>query len=129
MLSGLWHNDQPEIDYLDINYVDALCKGLWCIGNQIGKRSRSPVPEQSRLDEEMEVGITAAWSQANILPPRKACSGKAGRELKKLGVKRMNTIREHMLKRFGAGKPDALTERVMLYLLGMPDPNGVPFPP
>jgi hypothetical protein len=41
----------------------------------------------------------------------------------------MNTIREHMLKRFGAGKPDALTERVMLYLLGMPDPNGVPFPP
>ncbi len=49
--------------------------------------------------------------------------------MKKLGVKKMNTIREYMFRRFGAGKPDALTERVMLYLLGMPDPNGVPFPP
>ena len=77
----------------------------------------------------MEVGITAAWSRANILPPRKACSGKAARQLKKLRVKKMNTLREYMFKRFGAGKPDALTERVMLYLLGMPDPNGVPFPP
>ncbi len=34
-----------------------------------------------------------------------------------------------MLRQFGAGKPDALTERVRLYLLGRPDPNGVPFPP
>ncbi len=41
----------------------------------------------------------------------------------------MNTIRDYMFRRFGAGKPDALTERVRLYLLGMPDSNGVPFPP
>ncbi len=49
--------------------------------------------------------------------------------MKKLGVKKMNAIREYMFRQFGAGKPDALTEKVRLYLLGMPDLNGAPFPP
>jgi hypothetical protein len=34
-----------------------------------------------------------------------------------------------MFRRFGAGQPEVLQERVRLYLLGMPDPNGAQFPP
>ena len=33
-----------------------------------------------------------------------------------------------MFRRFGAGQPEILQARVRLYLLGMPDSNGVAFP-
>ena len=75
MLSGLWHNDLHEIDYLDLNEdedsftFETHCARVYNV-NQIGKRSLSPVPERSLLNEEMEVGIPAALSRANILPPR-----------------------------------------------------------
>ncbi len=34
-----------------------------------------------------------------------------------------------MFRRFGAGQPEKMQERVTLYLLGMPDSHGVVFPP
>ncbi len=41
----------------------------------------------------------------------------------------MDTMRDYMFRRFGAGQPEILRDRVRIYLLGMPDPHGVPFPP
>ncbi len=41
----------------------------------------------------------------------------------------MESMREYMFRGFEAGQPEILQERVGLYLLGMPDPNGSPFPP
>jgi hypothetical protein len=38
-------------------------------------------------------------------------------------------MRDFMFRRFGAGQPEVLQERVRLYLLGIPDTNGVAFPP
>jgi hypothetical protein len=58
-----------------------------------------------------------------------SCSGEAARQLRKLGVKKMKTMRDFMFRRFGAGQPEVLQERVRLYLLGMPDSNGAAFPP
>ena len=58
-----------------------------------------------------------------------ACSGEAVRQLRKLGVRMMESMREYMFRRFGAGQPEVFQERVRLYLLGMPDPSGSPFPP
>ncbi len=46
-----------------------------------------------------------------------------------MGVRMMDGMREYMFRRFGAGQPEVLQERVRLYLLGMPDPNGTRFPP
>ena len=40
----------------------------------------------------------------------------------------MKTMRDFMFRRFGAGQPEVLQERVRLYLLGMPDKNGEAFP-
>ncbi len=56
------------------------------------------------------------------------CTGEAARQLRKLGVKRMTGMRDFMFRRFGAGQPDLLFERVSQYLLGMPDKNGFAFP-
>ena len=55
-------------------------------------------------------------------------SGEAARQLHKLGVKKMKTMRDFMFRRFGAGQPEVLHERVRLYLLGMPDKNGEAIP-
>jgi hypothetical protein len=55
-------------------------------------------------------------------------SGEATRQLHKLGVKKMKTMRDFMFRRFGAGQPEVLQERVRLYLLGMPDKNGEAIP-
>ena len=56
--------------------------------------------------------------------------GEAARQIKKQGVRRMAGMREFLFKRFGAGQPEILEERVRQYHLGMPDPKtGEAFPP
>ena len=56
--------------------------------------------------------------------------GEAARQIKKQGVRKMATMRDFLFRRFGAGQPEILEERVRKYLLGMPDPKtGEAFPP
>ena len=56
--------------------------------------------------------------------------GEAARQVKKLGVRKMAGMRDFLFRRFGAGQPEVLEERVRRYLLGMPDPKtGEAFPP
>ena len=57
------------------------------------------------------------------------CHGEAGRQLQALGVEKTRGMRKHFFERFGTGQPQVLQERVRKYLLGMPDKNGVAFPP
>jgi hypothetical protein len=57
------------------------------------------------------------------------CFGEARRLLKKAGVAGFNEIRRKFFVRFGAGQPEALTEREQKYLLGMPNDSGEGFPP
>jgi hypothetical protein len=56
--------------------------------------------------------------------------GEAARQIKNQGVRRMTGMREFLFKRFGAGLPEKLEERVRKYHLGLPDPKtGEAFPP
>ena len=56
--------------------------------------------------------------------------GEAARQVKKKGVQNMPIMRDFLFKRFGAGQPLVLEERVRQYHLGMPDPKtGEAFPP
>jgi hypothetical protein len=56
--------------------------------------------------------------------------GEAARQIKKRGVRKMAGMRDFLFRRFGAGQPEVLEERVRKYLLGMPDPKtGEAFPP
>ncbi len=49
--------------------------------------------------------------------------GEADRQIKKQGVRRMFEMRDFLFKRFGAGQPEVLEERIRKYHLGMPDPK------
>ncbi len=56
--------------------------------------------------------------------------GEAARQIKKQGVRKMSKMRDFLFKRFGAGQPEVLEERVRKYHLGLPDPKtGEAFPP
>jgi hypothetical protein len=57
------------------------------------------------------------------------CEGEAERQLHVQGVEKTKGIRKHFFERFGSGQPVVLQERVRKYMLGMPDSNGVAFPP
>ena len=57
------------------------------------------------------------------------CEGEAERQLHVQGVEKTKGIRKHFFERFGSGQPIVLQERVRKYMLGMPDANGVAFPP
>ncbi len=52
------------------------------------------------------------------------CGGEAARQLRRLGVRSMDNMRDYIFRRFGAGQPEVLQERVRLYFLRIPDPNG-----
>jgi hypothetical protein len=55
--------------------------------------------------------------------------GEAARQIKKLGVRKMAGMRDFLFRRFGAGQPEILEERIRKYLLGMPDEkSGEAFP-
>ena len=45
------------------------------------------------------------------------CSGEAARQLRKQGVKKMNSMRDYFFRRFGAGQPELIQARVRSYLL------------
>jgi hypothetical protein len=45
------------------------------------------------------------------------------------GVRKMDVMRDFMFRRFGAGQPEVIQDRVRKYLLVMPDANGEAFPP
>jgi len=49
--------------------------------------------------------------------------------LLKRGVNQMQTMREFLFRRFGAGQPESVVERETAYLAGMPNSNGEVFPP
>jgi hypothetical protein len=58
------------------------------------------------------------------------CTGEAGRQVQKQGVRKMAVMRGFLFERFGAGQPEVLEARVRHYLDGMPDPKtGLVFAP
>ncbi len=57
------------------------------------------------------------------------CKGEAARQVKKVGVRAMTTMRDFLFRRFGAGQPEILEDRVRHYHLGMSDKSAEAFPP
>ena len=135
--SLLWKNELVDLNKLDLNdeldnfefemhctmVYDVLCyesakyaDGLfetnrfWTVQYQLQTRQR--------LREKMYCYIETI------------VKGEAARQVKKVGVKAMATLRDFLFRRFGAGQPEILEERVRNYHLGMPDPKtGEAFPP
>ena len=133
---GLWHNKLTEIGDLDLaddndNFTfETHCATVYEVLALKSPKEADHLYQSDRF-----------WSKKWQLEYRQRCwerifcqleemvSGEAARQLRKAGVKKTKLIRDFMFRRFGAGQPEVLQERVRLYLLGMPDSHGVAFPP
>jgi hypothetical protein len=133
---GLWHNKLTEIENLLLDdEEDNFTFEMHCATVYEVLALKSPKEADHLYQSER------FWTKKWQLEFRQRCrerifchleevvSGEAARQLRKLGVKKMKTMRDFMFRRFGAGQPEVLQERVRLYLLGIPDTNGVAFPP
>ena len=132
---GLWHNKLKDIENLDLN--DEL-------DNFEFEMHAATVYEVVALKSPKEADhlfqSDRFWTKKWQLEYRQRCwerifchleevvSGEAARQLRRMGVKKTKGMRDFMFRRFGAGQPEVLQERVRLYLLGMPDSHGVAFP-
>ena len=133
---GLWHNKLTEIENLLLDdEEDNFTFEMHCATVYEVLALKSPKEADHLYQSER------FWSKKWQLEFRQRCrerifchleevvSGEAARQLRKSGVKKMKTMRDFMFRRFGAGQPEVLQERVRKYLLGIPDTNGVAFPP
>ena len=134
---GLWHNRLTDIGDLDLSDEegDSFMFETHCASVYEVLALKSP-KEADHLYQSDRF-----WTKKWQLEHRQRCwervfchleelvSGEAARQLRRLGVKKMKGMRDFMFRRFGAGQPEVLHERVRLYLLGMPDSHRVAFPP
>ena len=133
---ALWHNKLIDIDNLDVNDEDngTFTFEMYCATVYEVLALKSP-KEADHLHQSDRF-----WTRKWQLEFRQRCwerifchleevvSGEAARQLRRMGVKKTKGMRDFMFRRFGAGQPEVLQERVRLYLLGMPDSHGVAFP-
>ena len=132
----LWKNELVDLNKLDLNddldyfeweihnamVYDVLCydsakyaDGLF--GTQRFWTIQYQLQTRQRLREKMFCFLETV------------VKGEAARQVKKVGVRSMVTMRDFLFRRFGAGQPEVLEERVRHYHLGMPDKSGEAFPP
>ncbi len=133
---GLWHNKLTEIDNLDLNEDENLFTFEMHAATVYEVLALKSPKEADHLYQSGRFW-TKKWQlefrqrcwERIFCHLEEICSGETARQLRKLGVKKMKSMRDFMLRRFGAGQPEVLQERVRLYLLEMPDSHGVAFSP
>ena len=133
----LWKNELVDLMSLDLtDELDKFNFDMHC--NQVYDVLASESVKYADSLFETERFWTRKWQIENRSRQREKmycyleelCAGEAARQLRKRGVDQMDTMRDFFFKRFGAGQPDVIQERVRLYLLGMPDPKTkLAFPP
>jgi hypothetical protein len=132
---GLWRNTLVSIDNLDMdNDEDEFTFEMHCARVYDVLANKSPKEADHMYDSDLfwtkkwQLEFRQRCRERIFCHLEEACSGEGAKQLRKLGVRMMETMREYVFRRFGAGQPEVLQERVRLYLSGMPDPHGVPFP-
>ena len=133
---GLWRNELQVLDYLDLTEDEDMfnfemhCARVYDVLAIKSPKEADHLYASDRFwSKKWQLEFRQRCRERIFCHLEEACSGEAARQLRKLGVRMMESMREYMFRRFGAGQPEVLQERVRLYLLGMPDPNGSPFPP
>ncbi len=132
---GLWRNTLVGIDNLDMdNDEDEFTFEMHCarVYDVLAIKSPKEADHLYQSDrfwtKKWQLEFRQRCRKRLFCHLEEACSGEAVRQLRRLCVRLMETMRDYMFRRFGAGQPEVLQERVRLYLLGMPDPHGVAFP-
>ena len=133
----LWRNELLDLDKVDVkddlqNFeYENHCAMVYDVMCYDSAKYADGLFEQERF-------WTVQWQIQNRQRQRermycyleKIVKGEAARQVKREGVKNMVTMRDFLFRRFGAGQPEVLEDRVRHYLLGMPDDKtGEAFPP
>ncbi len=133
---GLWKNELDDIYNLDLaDDEDYFAFELQCAKvNDI--LCRTAVRNADHLHakslfwtKKYQVEFRQSCREQVFCFLEELCTGEEARQLRKQGVKKMVTMRDFFFRCFGAGQPELIQEMVRLYLLGIPDHNGVAFPP
>jgi hypothetical protein len=112
---GLWHNDLQELGYLDLNEdEDSFTFEMQCarVYNVLAIKSPKEADHLFQSDrfwtKKWQLEFRQRCRERIFCQLEKASSGEAARQVRKLGFRMMDTMRD--------------------YLLGMPHPHGNPFP-
>jgi len=134
--NGLWKNELDDIINLDLsdeedNFVFELqCAKVYDILCRTSVKNADWLHAKSSFwTKKYQVEFRQMCWEQLFCYLEELCTGEAARQLRKLGVRKMVTMRDFLFRRFGAGQPELIQERVRIYLLGMPDHNMAAFPP
>ena len=133
---ALWKNELANITDLDLsNDEDGLAFDLQCakVYDILCRKSVKNADHVYAKDvfwtKKWQIEFRQSCREEVFCFLEETCSGEAARQLRKQGVRKMETMRDFMFRRFGAGQPELIQERVAKYILGLPDANGEAFPP
>jgi hypothetical protein len=132
----LWKNELVDLNKLDLN--DDLDNFEWEIHNAMvydvlcydsAKYADGLFETQRFWTIQYQLQTRQRLREKMFCFLETVVKGEAARQVKKVGVRSMVTMRDFLFRRFGAGQPEVLEERVRHYHLGMPDKSGEAFPP
>jgi hypothetical protein len=112
---GLWRNELPVLDYLDLTEDDdnftfeMSCARVYEVLSIKSPKGADHLYASERFwSKKWQMEFRQRCRERIFCHLEEACSGEAVRQLRKLGVKMMDSMQEYMFRRFGAGQPEIL---------------------
>ena len=133
---ALWRNELLDLDKLDLDddldffRFEEYCNWVYeAVLIDSPKWADSIVGTAKFRTMKFQIEMKGKFRERMFCFIERIVFGEARRQLQKKGAKGMHEMRHNFFVRFGAGQPEALTEREEKYRLGMPNSSGEAFPP
>jgi hypothetical protein len=107
-----WRNELPVLDNLDLSEDDdnftfeMSCARVYEVLSIKSPKEADHLYASVRFwENKWQIEFRQRCRERIVCYLEEACSGEAVRQLRKLGVRMMDSMREYMFRRFGAGQP------------------------
>jgi hypothetical protein len=107
---GLWRNTLAELEYLDKNDDDELftlemhCARVYDVLARKSAKEADQLNQSDRFwSKKWQLEFRQRCRERIFCHLEETCSGEATRQLRKLGIRSMKTMREYMFMKSGAG--------------------------
>jgi hypothetical protein len=108
---GLWCNELPVLDYLDLTEDEMSYARVYEVLSIKSPKEADHLYASDRFwEKKWQLEFRQRCRERIFCYLEEACGGEAVRQLRKLGVRMMESMREYMFRRFGAGQPEILSE-------------------